>query len=104
MINSFKYPNDTTHKIWPESIIRFKRKGAEKLFWSKLDIQSAGVTLKMRSRSPKSNHVFFMSEWCFYVSLVKIHQLVQKIECRQGSFLQSLWCGDLENQVKVTKI
>ena len=24
-------------------------------------------------------------------------KLVQEIECRQGSFLQSLECGDLEN-------
>ena len=48
-----------------------------KLFWSKFDIQSAGVTLKMRSRSSKSNHFFPMSHWCFCVSLVKIHQLFQ---------------------------
>ena len=27
-------------------------------FWSKFDIQIAGVTLKMRSRSPKSDHFF----------------------------------------------
>ena len=30
-------------------------------FWSKFDIQSAGVTLKMSSRSPESNHFFLMS-------------------------------------------
>ena len=94
------------------------------LFWSKFDIQSASVTLKIRSV-----HFFPMSYWGFYVSLVKIHQLVLEIECRQGSFLQSLlagihhlvqkiecrqivlakiwhskcWC-DLENEVNVTKI
>ena len=59
------------------------------LFLSKFDIQSTGVTLKMRSRSPKSNHFFPMSQWCFYASLVKIHQLVQEIECRQGSRVQT---------------
>ena len=48
LINSFNYPNDTIHKVWPESMIWFKRQGADKLFWSKFDIQSAGVTLKMR--------------------------------------------------------
>ena len=50
--------------VWPKSIIWFKRYGADKLFWSKFDIQSAGVTLKMRSRSPKSYHFFPMSQWC----------------------------------------
>ena len=29
----FNYPNDTKHKVLPESIIWFKRKGAEKLFF-----------------------------------------------------------------------
>ena len=48
-------------------------------------------------KSPKSNNFFPMSQWCFYVSLVKIHHLVQEIECRQDSFLHSLYCGDLEN-------
>ena len=65
LINSFNYPNDTIHKVWPESIIWFKRQSADKLFWSKFDIQSTGVTLKMRSRSPKSNNFFLMSQWCF---------------------------------------
>ena len=79
LISSFNYPNDTIHKVWPESIICFKRQSADKLlFWSKFDIQSAGVTLKMRSRSPKSNHFFPMSQWCFPASLVKIHLLVQE--------------------------
>ena len=54
---------------------------------SKFDIQSAGVTFKMRSRSQKSNHFFPMPQWSFYASLVKIQQLVQDIECRQGLFL-----------------
>ena len=85
--NLFNYPNDTIHQVWPESIIWFKRYGADKFFWLKFDIQSAGATLKMRSRSPKSNNFFLMSHWCFCASLVKIHPLVQEIECRQCSFL-----------------
>ena len=48
LIKSFNYPNDTIHKVWPESIIWFKRQDADKPFCSKIDIQSAGVTLKMR--------------------------------------------------------
>ena len=30
--NHFNYPNDTIHKVWPESVIWFKRLGADKLF------------------------------------------------------------------------
>ena len=48
-------------------------------FWPKFYIQSADVTLKMRSRSPKSNHFFPMSQGCLHASLVKIHLLVQEI-------------------------
>ena len=36
LINSFNYPNDTIHKVWPESIIWFKRLGADKLFGQNL--------------------------------------------------------------------
>ena len=42
------------------------------------------------SRSPKSNHFFPMSQWCFYASLVKIHQLVQKISV-QSRLIFSLY-------------
>ena len=62
-------------------------KSADKAdFYSRYSV----VTLKIWSRSPKSKHFFPMSQWCFCVSSVKIHQLVEEIECRQGSFLQSL--------------
>ena len=37
------------------------------------------VTLKIRSRSPKSNQLFPSSKHCIYASLVKIHSLIQKI-------------------------
>ena len=69
LINSFNYPNDTIDKIWPESCIWFKRQGA-------------GVTLKMRPRSPKSNDFFPMSQWCFCASLVKITYWFRRWECR----------------------
>ena len=48
----------------------------ETLFWT---FQSAHVTLKIRSRSPKSSKLFSFSQKCIYASLVKIHKLVQKI-------------------------
>ena len=63
LINSFNYPIDTIHEVWPESIIWFKRYGAGKPFWWKFHIHSAGVTFKIRSRSPRSNYFFPMSQW-----------------------------------------
>ena len=36
------------------------------------------VTLKIKSRSPKSNQLFPPFQQCIYASLVKIHRLVQK--------------------------
>ena len=47
---------------------------------------SASVTLKMRSRSLKSNHFFPLSQWSICASLVKFHLLIHEIECTQGSF------------------
>ena len=42
-------------------------------------LQSAPVILKIMSWSPKSIQLFPFSQQCIYESLVKIHQLVQKI-------------------------
>ena len=44
------------------------------------------VTLKIRSRSPKSNHFFPPSWWCICASLVKFHPLVKEIMCTQTFF------------------
>ena len=41
------------------------------------------VTLKIRSRSPKSNHFFPPYWWCICASLVKFHPLVKEIMCTQ---------------------
>ena len=45
------------------------------------------VTLKIRSRSPKSNHFFAPSLWCIYTSSVKFHPLVIEILCTQTFLL-----------------
>ena len=37
------------------------------------------MTLKITSRSPKSNQLFSFFQQCIYASLVKIHPLVQKV-------------------------
>ena len=41
------------------------------------------VTLKIRSRSPKSNHFFPPYWWCICASLVKFQPLVKEIMCTQ---------------------
>ena len=48
----------------------------ETLFWT---FQSAPLTFKIRSRSPKSNKLFPSSQQCIYATLVKFHKLIQKI-------------------------
>ena len=53
------------------------------------------MTLKMRSRSPKSNKLLSLSHLCTYASLKKIHPLVQK-----KFHLQDY---GLANEVKVIK-
>ena len=71
------------------------------LFWT---FHSAGFTMKIRSRSPKSNQLFPYLKQCIYTSLVKIHRFVQKIT-HGNPFLDISKCGcDLENYAKVTKI
>ena len=47
-------------------------------FGQHLTLQSAGVTLKIRSWLPKSNQLFPLSQLCTYASLVKIHDRVLK--------------------------
>ena len=73
-------------------------------FGQKFKLESALVTLNIRSRSSKPNQLFSVSKQCIYAGLVEIHPLVHKIELRKGNFLQFFLNGDLENKVKVTKI
>ena len=42
------------------------------------------VTLKIRSRSPKPNQLFIMSQCYIHANLVKIHPPVHKISCKQS--------------------
>ena len=59
-------------KSWCEGEIK-EHRVQRCFFWSKFDIQSTVVTLKMMSRSRKSNHFFSISQWCFCAKFVKIH-------------------------------
>ena len=62
------------------------------------------MTLKIRSRSIRSNQLFPSSPQCIYASLVKIYTQVKKITHRYHIFNLSKCPWGLENKVKVTII
>ena len=67
------------------------------------------VTLKIRSRSPKSDQIFKPSQRYNTWSLARIRHLVQEIGCTQAfvfgkNLIISKCSWILENEVKVTKI
>ena len=53
-------------------------------FWSKFDILMPPVTLEIRSRSPKSNPLIPLLQWCIHVSMIRIHLSVHEIGCIQA--------------------
>ena len=61
------------------------------------------VTLKMRSRSPKSNQFLSLSQQYCCTSLVKIYPFILEIGCRKAIFQQSEPSCDLENGVRSPK-
>ena len=63
------------HKIWC----------TQALFWLIFGSLSPTVTLKIRSRSPKPNQLFIMSECYINTNLVRIHPSVYEISCKQES-------------------
>ena len=65
--------------------------------------QSPRVTLKMGSRSPKSNQFLSLFQQYGCTSLVKMHPFILEIGCRKAIFQQSEPSCDLENRVKFTK-
>ena len=76
-INMMRYINvEWIHCLFQEAMCR-------QAFRSKFDTQSAGVTLKIRPRSPKSNYFFPLSLQCVCANLVKIHLLVRTTEFRR---------------------
>ena len=63
LITFLNYPSITIYEVWSESVIWFKRQDADKHVLVKIwKCHNACVTLKMRSRSPKSNHLFPLSQ------------------------------------------
>ena len=63
----------------------------KKLFGQNLTFQSAGVSLKIRSRSPKCNKLLTLSQQNIYASLVKIEDSVWKWLVYCCSHCGSLW-------------
>ena len=100
LISSFSCHNNIVVKVWSKSIHSFMIDFGQTIFKN----LSPCVTLKIGSRSPKSNQFFFMSQQYSCASLVKIHPFLHEIGCRQAIFQQSKTTCDLENGVKVTKI
>ena len=54
-------------------------------FWLKFGSLSPAVILKIRSRSPKPNQLFIMSQCYIHANLVKIHSPLYEISCKQES-------------------
>ena len=54
-------------------------------FGLKFGSLSPAVTLKIRSRSPKPNQLFIISQCYIHANLVKIHPLIHEISCKQES-------------------
>ena len=98
LISYFSCHNNIVVQVWSKSIHSFIRKGADKCrWWGQFSNNlSPCVTLKMGSRSPKSNQFFSMSQQYRCTSLVKIHSFILEIGCRQAIFQQSEPSCDLK--------
>ena len=59
-------------------------------FGLKFGSLSPAVTLKIKSRSPKPNQLFIMSQCYIHANLLKIHPPVYEISCKQKSVTSTL--------------
>ena len=95
----FPSTNNVSMQVWTKSIYQFQRQRTKTLFRT---FQSVGVTLKIKSRSPKFDVLILPTMYlCMFD---QIHPLVQKII--HGNHISDIskchW--DLENKFKVTKL
>ena len=81
--SSFPCHKNIHIQVWSKLTQSFRRQRADKPFSNNLSLK---VTLKIGSRSPKSNQFFSMSWQYSCASLVKIHPFIQEIGCRQAIF------------------
>ena len=80
LINSKSSSNNLSVQLWLKSIHLCRRYHVGKAYF---DSFHGLVTLKNKSRSPKSNQLFSPSQPCIYACLLKFHAMVQKISCRR---------------------
>ena len=74
-------------QVWSKSTHSFRKQGADKPIFNR---QTIFQQLKMRSRSPKSNQFFSMSQQYRCTSLVKIHSFIHSGEWVQTSPLPTM--------------
>ena len=70
-------------------------------FWPKFGSLSPAKTLKNRSRSPKPNLPFIMSQCYIHANLVEICQPVHEIWCTKALFSLNLACLSLAVTLKI---
>ena len=86
------------HLVWVYTVclyvsVPIHRLTSNGVFWEDrcspplIFIFTIAVTLKIRSRSPKSKQFFVMSQLYIHEKLVRIQPLVHKILCRQDSVM-----------------
>ena len=92
LISSFPCLNNIAVQVWSNPFIHSGDRVHKNHIPTNL---SPPVTLKMGSRSPKSNQFFYMSQHCRCASLVKIYSFLQEIGCGQAIFQQSKPSCDL---------
>ena len=83
LISSLVCHNDTIYNGWLKSVIEFKRYHAKHTFGSKFEITKGCSDLEKGQGLKNLNNTMFAPKQCSYASLVKIHQLVHKIELRK---------------------
>ena len=83
LISSFPCLNNTAVQVWSNPFIYLGDRVHTNHFPTNL---SPPVTLKIESRSPKSNQFFYMSQHCRCASLVKSYAFLQEIGCGQAIF------------------
>ena len=100
---SLPCPNNISVQVLWKFRHPFRKYGADKPFPNP-NILKPHVTLKIQSKSPKSNHFFPTFQQYISASLVEIQPSLQEIWCRQAIYQHSKTLCDLEKGVKVTKI
>ena len=87
LISSSSCPNVITIQIWLNLPTSSRDMVHTSSFWLKFGSLSPAVTLKIRSKSPKPNQLFIISQCYIHANLVKIHPPVHEISRIQESVM-----------------